>query len=145
MAGHMEVGPAKTRDRKTKTKRPAPILGAAEILGVQDRKIEEVPCPEWGGAVHLREMSGLERDGYELDLMTRNTNLRAALVFWCLCTPAGERLFLDPDTDIPALGAKNAAALDRLADKAQEMNGLRVADEEALKKKLEQILRGDSP
>ena len=38
------------------------ILDRASILGSDDREIERVPVPEWGGFVFVRNLSGAERD-----------------------------------------------------------------------------------
>jgi hypothetical protein len=110
----------------------APLTRDA-ILGAQDMVREEVPVPEWGGSVFIRSMSGTERDAWEQSLVVPEgkagkpgkadvRNIRARLVAFCAVDEAGQRLFAD--ADVQALGAKNAAALDRCARVAQRINGL---------------------
>lgn len=108
-----------------------------EILNLDDRKIEKVPTPEWGRDVYVRSFSGTERDSFDQAITGEDgrvsyANLRAKLLVRCLCTEAGDRLFTDADAD--ALGRKNAAALDRLFEVAQRLNGLAKGDVEKLVK-----------
>ena len=49
-------------------------------------------------------------------------NVRAKLLARCLCDEHGERLF--NDAEVEALGAKSAAALDRVFKVAQTLNGI---------------------
>lgn len=103
------------------------------ILGVQDLKTERVPVPEWGGDIYVRGMSGAERDAFEQSLMVGDKftpdNVRARLAARCICDEKGERLF--SDADIVVLGAKNAAALDRVYDVAQRLSGIGKKDLDA--------------
>ena len=57
-------------------------------------------------------------------------NLRARLVALCAVDADGKRIFADDD--IPALGGKASAPLDRLFSAAQELNGLSGKDVEDL-------------
>ena len=105
-------------------------LSKADILNAKDFKCEEVSVPEWGGHVFVRTMTGAQRDSFEASLVnvlgettTPNLqNVRAKLLARCLCDEHGERLF--NDAEIEALGAKSAAALDRVFKVAQTLNGI---------------------
>jgi hypothetical protein len=115
-------------------------LTREEILGREDLPLEEVPVPEWGGAVWVRTISAAERDAWEAstygdgkgDVRERLANLRARLVCLCACSANGDRLFTDADAG--KLGGKSAAAVDRLFDVAQRLNGLGPRDVEELVK-----------
>lgn len=103
-----------------------------EILGLDDRKVEEVEVKEWGGLkVRVAAMSAADRDAWEIGAYEerksagRLQNVRAKLVARCLVDDKGERVF--SDADIEALGRKSAAALDRLYDVAQRLNALSTA------------------
>lgn len=104
------------------------------ILNQSDRVIEAVDVPEWGGVVHVRSLSGAERDQFEATIVQRNgkdvktnlRNLRARLVVLAACDETGAAIF-DP-ADATVLGGKNAAALDRLFAVAQRLSGLRDDD-----------------
>lgn len=108
------------------------------ILAAQDSKRIPVEVPEWGVTVYLRTLSGTERDAFEGGLMKGKgkqrapdlANLRARLVALCAVDADGKRIFADDD--IPALGAKASAPLDRLFSAAQELNGLSGKDVEDL-------------
>lgn len=113
-------------------------LSRDDILGADDLPMEEVEVPEWGGSVFVRSMTGAERDQFETDLISNNTddksvnlkNMRARLVALCAVDDAGERLFSSQDAT--ELGSKSAAALDRVFSRAQTLNGLGNADVEEL-------------
>jgi len=106
------------------------LLSRDAILAADDREYEVVPCPEWGGEVRLRSLTGAERDAYEQSLVqtrgkSREMNLRnarAKLVALCAVDESGKRLFTD--ADVNALGKKNAKPLDRLFDAARRLSGL---------------------
>lgn len=114
------------------------LLSRDAILAADDREYEVVPCPEWGGEVRLRSLTGSERDAYEQSLVqtrgkSREMNLRnarAKLVALCAVDENGNRLFTD--ADVNALGKKNAKPLDRLFDAARRLAGLSEDDVDRL-------------
>jgi hypothetical protein len=120
------------------------LLSRDAILTVDDRKHKDVEVPEWGGTVRVRAMSGYERDKFETSMVEIRgnkrkenfTNLRARFVALVLIDEDGKRLF--SDTDIALLGAKSAAALDRVYAVGQELNGLSDKDVEELTEVFEQ-------
>lgn len=106
-------------------------LSKAEILDALDLKTEIVEVPEWGGAVTVRTMTGADRDAFEEQLVRVGPdgkrepdlrNMRAKLVALTVIDENGDRMF--NEDDIRALTAKSAAALARVADAAQRLNGL---------------------
>lgn len=112
-------------------------LSRDDILGADDLPSEEVEVPEWGGTVWVRSMTGLERDVFEASLTqgagdkkVNLKNIRARLVSLTAVDEEGTRLF--SDADIAELGAKSAAALDRVFSVAQSLNGLGNEDVEEL-------------
>lgn len=114
------------------------VLTKNEILSQSDREIEMVEVPEWGGVVFVRSLSGEERDQFEASIIERNgrdvrtnlRNLRARLVVLAACDESGNPIFSPGDAD--ALGAKSAAALDRIFSVAQRLSGLRENDVQEL-------------
>jgi hypothetical protein len=105
-------------------------LTKAAILAASDAEITIVDVPEWGGSVGVRVMSGKQRDGFEAAIVARRgkngdmqpAGLRALLVALAACDDAGRLLF--DESDIPALEAKSATALQRVFDAAAALNGL---------------------
>jgi hypothetical protein len=99
-----------------------------EILGLADRKVEEVDVPEWGRKVRIMEMTAADRDDWETRILAARQagqsrrHVRAELVAMCLVDEVGARVFADDD--IPALSQKSAAVLDRLWDVASRLSGL---------------------
>lgn len=109
-----------------------------QILEAADLKSEVVEVPEWGGAVRVRTMTGFDRDAFETSMVTIApdgtrqadlTNVRAKLVALTLVDEANNRLF--DVADIPRLALKSAAALERVFDVAQRLNGIGAAAQDA--------------
>lgn len=101
-------------------------LSADAILGADDVVIESVPCPEWGGEVYVKSMTGAERDEFEKGLRRNGdldlTNARARLLVRVIVNQGGTRKF--SDVQAPALGKKNAAVISRIYDVAARLSGL---------------------
>jgi hypothetical protein len=116
------------------------------ILEADDRIVEQVEVPEWGGHVFVRSLSGAERDAYESGIASirwsgtkptvesNRANVRARLVAMATVDENGRNLFTDKDVLI--LGQKNAAALERVFTVAQRLSGLSDEDVEELKEQL---------
>ena len=114
------------------------ILSKDAILSADDLPKELVSVPEWGGEVYVRCLTATERDDWEASVMHMEGNktkanlhnLRAKLVARTVCDEAGARLF--EDADVATLGAKSAAALDRLYTVAARLSKISKTDEEEL-------------
>jgi hypothetical protein len=110
------------------------LLNRDQILEAEDREFVEVPCPEWGGDVRLRSITGTQRDRYEQSLMSSNgadrkmnlTNARVKLIVLCAVDETGRPLFTSED--VQALGRKNAAPIDRLFDACRKLSGMSAED-----------------
>jgi len=119
------------------------LLTRQDILSIRDIRAEVVSVPEWGGDVKIKAMSGKERDAWESalfqisgkDVTMNKENLRAKLVALTAVDEANVRLFTE--ADIEALGAKSAAALDRVYQASQKLSGLTPDDIKELEKNLE--------
>ena len=106
------------------------LLGREAILGAVDLLHEDVDVPEWGGTVRVRMMTGTERDAFESGTVTRHgkkietnlVNIRARLVALCVIDETGARLF--SEADVVALAGKSGAALGRVFEACQRLNGL---------------------
>lgn len=107
-------------------------LSRDAIFAVDDHKKVEVQCPEWGGSVFVRTMSGTERDAFELDqLANPKIHIRARLVAYTACDETGQLLF-SPE-DMEQLGRKNSKPLDRLFFESVRLNKISKEDIEELK------------
>lgn len=134
------------------------MLSADEILSCDDCKIVKVMVPEWapnGKAeeecfIHVRTMSGADRDRFQSSCLipgpTRArlnlANATAKLVSMAACDDQGKRLFTD--AQVMDLGRKSCVALDRVADAARELNGMRPEDMQALQENFDDAQSGDS-
>jgi hypothetical protein len=112
-------------------------LGRDAILAAKALKTEDVPVPEWGGSVLVRELPGRERDEWEASLAVQRgkqmvpdvANMRAKLVARSVIGEDGKPVFTQQD--VSALGELSAAALDRVFEVASRLSGLSEADLEA--------------
>lgn len=107
------------------------VLSKSAILSADDKKMVEHEVPEWGGSVMIRVMSGTERDRFESEFVGGNKSVemvRAKLVAKCLCDEGGNRLF--SEQEVPQLGEKSAAVLDRLFSLCMKHNRFTKSDVE---------------
>lgn len=115
---------------------------------VGDEVIEAVPIPEWkdeGGkpvTVHVRAIGGAERDAFEEGSLKKTSkgrevtleNARARLAVLACCKGPADPSPLFLPTDAMLLGARSAAALDRIYAVASRLAGINEADVEELEK-----------
>lgn len=118
------------------------LLDKTKIFAADDKPLERVEVPEWGGHVFVRTMSAGERDAYEAELYDLSQggkkkdaksmmdNARARLLVRTLVDEKGERLF--EDSDIKDLGGKSGLVVDRIFTVARKVNGLTEADVDEL-------------
>ena len=108
-------------------------LTREDILNADDLKVENVEVPEWGLTAWIRTLTGAERDRFEASMLVdakagklNLRNLRARLVVESLVDKDGNKIFKVSDAE--ALGAKSAAALQRLFNVAQRLSGFSETD-----------------
>ncbi len=94
-----------------------------DILNREDTKLEQVDIPEWGISVHVRTLSGSERDLFESRISKDRVGIRGLFAALVVCDEKGDRVFSDADQF--ALGKKSAAALDRILDVGLRLNGMK--------------------
>ena len=113
-----------------------------KILGAEDLQTEAVEVPEWGCTVHVRGMSGTERDEMEgMVLAGRNGSvpnvrgIKAALVVRTARDADGALIFRP--IDAVKLNQKSSRAIDELFGVAQRLSGITDDDVEELEKNSE--------
>lgn len=107
------------------------FLTADQILAADDIKTKVVEVPEWGGSVIIKTMTGTERDKFEAESVKTKggkqeqnfDNFRARLVAAATVDENGVLLFQNRH-QIALLGKKSVAALQRLFNEIQELNGI---------------------
>lgn len=109
-------------------------LSKAAIMSAKDVRLSDaVSVPEWGGDVHLKTLSGLERDAFEEGYSEQRMKaFRVRFLVLTLCDENGERLFGDDDVDV--LGVKSSVVINRLFEKSWAHNALNPEAVEALGK-----------
>lgn len=106
------------------------LLTKDEIISCDDLKHEDVEVPQWGGTVRVVAMSGAARDAFDDTLVKRVGdkveqdlgNYRAKVCAACMVDESGNRMF--SAKEVEALGKKSAAALEKVFDAADRLNGL---------------------
>ncbi|MDT3395432.1 hypothetical protein RKE29_01995 [Streptomyces sp. B1866] len=111
-------------------------LSAEQILGSADLAYEDVPVPEWGGTVRVRELPGTERDKFEAQFVGKDgrsvraeglEGFRARLAAAAIVDADGRPVFRSA-AEIKRLGEKSATALQRVCDVAMRLSKLGAAD-----------------
>lgn len=104
------------------------LLNRDAILNANDFEYEDVDCPEWGGVVRVKALTGEERDGFE-QLLTDNRlnkrltkHIRARLLISAIIDENGQKLFKLGDLEL--LSKKSAKPLDRLFDAVSRLSGI---------------------
>lgn len=101
------------------------------ILATDDDLYETVEVPEWGGPVRVRSISAAEREDLlrtkvEVNGKSRTITtplMRVRIVWLAMVDGSGRRIFTSQG-ELDALGKKNAAAIDRVADVALRLAGV---------------------
>jgi hypothetical protein len=111
-------------------------LSAEQILGADDLSYEDVPVPEWGGTVRVRELPGTERDKFEAQFVGRDgasvraeglEGFRARLAAAAIVDESGKQLFRSA-AETKRLGEKSARALQRVCDVATRLSKMSEED-----------------
>lgn len=110
------------------------ILSRDAILQADDLKKEKVEVPEWGGAVFVTTLTGSARELLEAEMYSDkpDKNVRALFCALSIVDEQGEPLFTK--ADVGRLSKKNWRALDRVFDKARELNAIGAGELEELEK-----------
>lgn len=109
------------------------LIGRKQIDDAVDLKTEDVPVPEWGGEVRLRELSSKERSlieattigakGQAIELRIEAfKTLREKTVAAALIDQDGKRLY--QDKEVAQLGLKSGQIVERLFQKVQKLSGM---------------------
>lgn len=131
-----------TTTTETPAAEPVPdkFLSAEEILGAEDRPWQVVDVPEWRGKVRVRMLSTAEQEAFQKSMIRFDgpkptvmmDRVQARYLSLCLCDDKGERLF--DETAVDKLAKKSHAAVKRIYEAAQRINGVRRQDLEDLAK-----------
>lgn len=130
------------------------FMSGAALLDLDDLSTAKVVVPEWTQAarkagkigpedevaVYVRTMKAAERDAFETSMFEGRgssrrqnlDNLRARLVAKTAVDKDGNPLW--KAEQVKRLGEKNAAAIDRIFDAAQRLNGMSSSDVEEMVK-----------
>ena len=127
------------------------LLTRDALLTKQELKIEKVDLDD-GIFVYVREMTGHERDIwersiYEIDKNNKPINrledFRAKLAVCTICDEEGE-LLLTPKDVLQLSKSIGASRLEKIIDKAQDLNKVSQKDKEDLTKNSDADLVGNS-
>ena len=120
-------------------------LNAESILAAEDFKYAEVECPEWGGTVRVRSLSGGQRAQITQRVNDKQLDELDELLAVMACVDEdGSRIFTNKD--IASLKKKSAAVVTRIAKKVLEISGIgnEVGEVDEAKKNSELTASDDS-
>lgn len=98
-------------------------LTAESILSAEDFTYADVDCPEWGGTVRVRSLSGAQRVTLKKAMDSGQTDIDEMLCVMSIVDADGNRIF--SRSQIGELGKKNTMPITRIAIRALEISGLR--------------------
>jgi hypothetical protein len=99
------------------------MLTRDQILNAQDRVIETLGIPEWGGSLCVRSLTAGERENARRQAKDNpDTPAAAFFAVASACDVQGNPLF--KDTDAFRLADKNARAVERIADRALRLSSI---------------------
>lgn len=108
-------------------------ISKSRIVSANDTKLTTVNVPEWGGEVCLKTLTGAERDAFEESYSgEKMKNFRCRFLVLTLCDENGERMFADNEADV--VGKKSSLVINRLFEKAWQLNAFSEAAVDALGK-----------
>lgn len=120
-------------------------LTAESILNAEDFRYEDVECPEWGGTVRVRSLSGGQRSVITQRVQDKATeDLEELLVVMGCVDETGNRIFTNKDID--KLKKKSNTPISRISKKIMELSGIGNAGEmvEDAKKNSAEMMNDDS-
>ncbi|MBQ4514389.1 MAG: hypothetical protein II969_15450 [Anaerolineaceae bacterium] len=120
-------------------------LTAETILNAEDFRYEDVECPEWGGTVRVRSLSGGQRSVITQRVQDKATeDLEELLVVMGCVDETGNRIFTNKDID--KLKKKSNTPISRISKKIMELSGIGNAGEmvEDAKKNSAEMMNDDS-
>jgi hypothetical protein len=150
MTGALTSGRTGTQLRSNNT--VGTLLNRDQVFAANDVKTEDVECPEWGGTMRVRGLTGKERGQLErmfssakkgsgaLDMGTDKNgpdwgSWRAWLVSRAAVDENGKPVF--SVTDIQKLGERSAAPIDRVSAAIMALSGIGATDQEEMEKNSE--------
>lgn len=103
-------------------------LTAESILAAEDFEYADVECPEWGGSVRVRSLSGGQRSIIIQRVQAKeNEELHELLTVMGCVDEDGNRIFTNKDIDL--LKKKSSTPIYRVAKKIMEISGIGNTDE----------------
>lgn len=95
------------------------MLTKDQILTADDRRIETVDVPEWGGPVGIKLLTLAELDA--IQQASKGKNNAAAIAVRIIVDAEGNRIFTDDDA--ARLANKSMKAVTRVINAFNELNG----------------------
>src|SRR6185369_5125523 len=104
-------------------------LTPADVIGKKRMVLANVPCPEWGGDIWVRNISGTQRDEFDFWVQDHARQakpmifMRAKLVAMSWCDESGAPVTIT-EADVLKLSEEDAVPLDRLFEKCCQLSCL---------------------
>lgn len=102
------------------------LLTAESILAAEDFVYDIVDCPEWGGEVRVRSLSGAQRATLKKAIDAGQDNIDETVCVMAIVDQDGNRIFTQQQ--IAALSKKNTSVITRIAMRVLQISGMRDRD-----------------
>ena len=99
------------------------LTSADAILQAEDFVFDEVDCPEWGGTVRIRSLSGGQRVVLRKAVDAGRNDIDEMLCVMAIVDEDGNRVL--HQNQIGELGKKNTAVITRIANRVLEISGMK--------------------
>ena len=98
-------------------------LTAESILAAEDFQYAEVDCPEWGGSVRVRSLSGGQRVTLKKAIDAGRDDIDETICVMAIVDDEGNRIL--KQQQISELSKKSTAVISRIAIRVLEISGMR--------------------
>lgn len=118
------------------------LLTKQQIKDAPDLRTEDIKCPEWGGTVRVRNLTGREHDYWEECVTVQKgersrinfDSLRPKLVRLGAIGDDGKQLF--DDVDVRMLAEKSSLPVSRLFNAISRLSGISKEDVDEMEKSM---------
>ena len=99
------------------------LLTAENILAAEDFVYDIIECPEWGGEVRVRSLSGGQRSTLKKAIDAGRDDIDETVCVMAIVDNDGNRIFTQQQ--IAALSKKSTSVISRIAIRVLEISGMR--------------------
>lgn len=121
------------------------LLTRDDIFAASDLQHEDIPVPEWGGSIRLRQLDAEALMQMTADMLLPENKDKGMFIILTRCAVDNEMHTIFTEADIERLRKKNMRVMDRLQRLAMLLNSMDPEAGVAIKKALSEAATAASP